>query len=472
MKLTFLRHIPVAAAVMAVALPFTSCQDDVSQIGNSIARGEVLISIDSVGFKLKGHSVATPVIDSRSTSFMLGSISIPEYGDLHCDFVSRLLSSSVLMIPDSIPADSITALRMALTVPMNGITGDSLAPQQMKVYELTKQLPDSIDNLFNPEGYYSQQSLLGTKSYTASVKALSDSVYNNVTKLTIDVDFPLDLGIKVFKEYRERPETFAWPQSFAKFFPGIYVDNSFGRGCIIGIDNIDVNLHYKYLGRERRRDPVDSVYKYFPKTIHESTRVFTSAPEVLSSNNIRLKPAPSVVAAVESGSVMVQSPAGYNASITFPADEIIAAYRSQATNLPVINSLTLRIPVEIPDNDFNIGASPYLLLIKSDQLEEFFAQNKVPDGKSAFYAPYSETNRSYTFSSLRSYIIDLMESGEPVEAADMTFTLVPVQITTELTSSNQTVTTSCVPYLERPTLFRLLTDEAEIKFTFTSEIID
>ena len=193
---------------------------------------------------------------------------------------------------------------------------------------------------------------------------------------------------------------------------------------------------------------------------------------MLSSNNIRLKPAPSVVAAVESGSVMVQSPAGYNASITFPADEIIAAYRSQATNLSVINSLTLRIPVEIPDNDFNIGASPYLLLIKSDQLEEFFAQNKVPDGKSAFYAPYSETNRSYTFSSLRSYIIDLMESGEPVEAADMTFTLVPVQITTELTSSNQTVTTSCVPYLERPTLFRLLTDEAEIKFTFTSEIID
>ncbi len=472
MKLNFLRHIPLAAVILAVALPFSSCQDDMSEIGNSIARGEVLISIDSVGFKLKAHSVATPVIDSRSTSFMLGNISIPNYGDLQCNFVSRLMSSSVMSISDTIPVDSVIALRMTLSVPMNGITGDSLAPQQLKVYELTKQLPNDIDNLFNPEGYYSQSSLLGTKSYTASVRALTDSAYLNINKLKIAIDFPLEMGRRVFEEYRQRPETFAWPQTFAEFFPGIYVDNSFGRGCIIGIDDINVNLSYKYLGRVRELDPVDSVYKYFPKVMVDSVCVFTSAPEVLSSNNIRLEPSPSIVAAIEGGDVIIQSPAGYNAEISFPADKIIASYREQSTNLSMINSLQLKIPVDIPDNDYGIGAAPYLLMVKTKDLEEFFANNKVPDGKTSFYAPYSESSNTYTFDALRTYIIDLMKSNEPVETDDMQFSLVPVQITTETTKNGQVATTSCEPYLERPTLFRLITEEAEIRFTFTSETID
>ena len=50
-------------AAMALPILATSCEDNLSDIGNSLAKGEVVISIDSVGFKLKGHSVEAPVID-------------------------------------------------------------------------------------------------------------------------------------------------------------------------------------------------------------------------------------------------------------------------------------------------------------------------------------------------------------------------------------------------------------------------
>ena len=78
---------------MALPILATSCEDNLSDIGNSIAKGEVVISIDSVGFKLNGHSVEAPVIDSRSTTNLLGRLSVPEYGDLQCSFVSRLMWS-------------------------------------------------------------------------------------------------------------------------------------------------------------------------------------------------------------------------------------------------------------------------------------------------------------------------------------------------------------------------------------------
>ena len=43
------------ATCTAISLPMllASCQDDISGIGESVSRGEVVITIDSVGFKLK-----------------------------------------------------------------------------------------------------------------------------------------------------------------------------------------------------------------------------------------------------------------------------------------------------------------------------------------------------------------------------------------------------------------------------------
>lgn len=466
-------HIPFyfLAAIM-IATIFSSCQDDISDIGNSLTRDEVVITIDSVGFRLSGKSVAAPVIDARSTTNMIGEIDVPEYGRLKCSFVARLLSATNMNVPDSIPVDSVCGFQMKLTVPRSSVTGDSLAPQKLQVYELTKQLPDSITNAFDPTGYYTPESLLGTKSYTASAAGITDTKWVNASQIKIPVDLSKDKGVEIFKRYRENPETFSWPATFAKYFPGVYVDNNFGRGCVMSISQANFNILYKVGVKETSYNKEDSTYHTVIVTRIDTVTVFATAPEVLSSNNISLRPSSMVTDAVDRGEVIIQSPAGYNATVRFPAQEIIDKYREQSGNLSVINNLSLSIPAVAPDNDFGIGVPPSLLMVKTSEMKEFFEKNKIPDDKTSFWANYSDKTKSYAFSSMRDYIVELIEQGNEVDPEDMEFTLVPVLITTETDGSGSgSYVTACTPYQVRPAFARLDMEKAEIRFTFSRQQI-
>lgn len=464
--------LPLATAAM-LAPTFGACNDDMSQIGDSLTKDEIVISIDSVGFKLGGKSIAAPAIDARSTTNMIGNIDVAGYGKLKCSFVSRLFSVASLNIPDSITADSVCALKMIVNIQRNTATGDTLSPQVLRLYELTKQLPDSITNQFDPTGYYSSSSLLGQKSYVVSAIGLKDSAFKALSTLPIAIDLPLSKGKEIFNEYRNNPSTFQWPASMAKYFPGIYAENGFGSGCVANVTSVQTRLYWHNKARKvNYNDSTGTYYTWVQNT--DSVAIFTTAPEVLSSNNISLQPDAAVDAKIAAGYAMLQSPAGYNVRIKFPAQEIIDAYRSQSSRLATINNLTLSIPIETFENDYGISLPPYLLMVKTSELEEFFAKNKVPDDKTSFWAAYSSKEKGFNFTSMRQYISDLMKSGEPVKEEDMEFTLVPVSITTETstnTSAAHTYVTACVPYLLRPTLCRLKLEDAKIKFTFSSQQI-
>lgn len=462
----------MAAAAVSCTAMLSSCEDDISQIGPSLVKGEVVINIDSVGFKLNGHSVETPVIDSRDTTNLLGRLSVPEYGDLRCSFVSRMMCATALGIPDSIKTDSVSAFVMKLNIPRGRCVGDTLAPQKLKVYELTKQLPSDITSAFNPEGYYEPSSLMGSSTYTLSHVAGSDSAYMKQKMITIAIPLNKKKGREIFNTYRNNPEVFSWPQTFAEYFPGIYVENSFGRGAVANISNVVFNLYYRHAITAKVYE--DSVYvdKRIIKT--DSVSIFSTAPEVLSSNNISFTPSKSVTEAVGRGEVLLVAPAGYNVDITFPTQEIVDQYWKSSGNISVVNNLTLTLPASEVDNDYDIGVPPNLLLVKTKDLAEFFSKNKVPDNVSSFVAAYSETDKSYTFSSMRSYLMPLIESGEPVSAEDMEFTIVPVAITREKSSNSSasSVIVSCVPYIARPTMCRFNLDNAKIKFTYSQQQID
>ena len=124
--------------------------------------------------KIKYNTIFDDAVDTRSTTNLLGRISVPEYGDLHCSFVSQLLSTARLDIPDSIPISQIDSMKLVLYVPRGELTGDSLAPQQLKAYRLTKTLPSDINNHFDPTGYYDPTSTLGSRSFTISALGMRD----------------------------------------------------------------------------------------------------------------------------------------------------------------------------------------------------------------------------------------------------------------------------------------------------------
>lgn len=471
-----IKSIYAAAAALFSLAAFSSCEDSTSPIGGSLVNGEVTIVVDTLEMKLDASSILEPNFDSRTQTKLLGRINVPEYGSLDCSFVSQLMCTTKMNIPDSITVNDVDSMRMVLTVPRGSLTGDSLAPQQLKVYQLTKQLPSDINSTFDPKGYYNPSDPLGVKSYTLSALSMNDSLFKLQKSIQIPIMLPRKLAQDIFTAYRNNPETFQWPQTFAQYFPGVYVEQNFGNGCIGVISAMKFYTYWHYTKMVyQKKDDDSGEYHYVPTIARDSVCLFSSQPEVLSANKITYNVSDYLKNLANSGKSIITTPGGYYVNVKFPAQEIIDKYDRDLYSVAVVSKLSFEIPAEAVENDYGLEAAPHLLMVKASERESFFRENKIPDGKTSFYAAYNSEKKCYTFAGMREYILDLINSGKPVDPADMDFSLVPVVVSTEEVpnySSSTTYVTRCAPYIGRPTVTQLDTDKAIICFSYSRQTME
>lgn len=473
-KLLTAVSIPAAFSMAALS----ACSDDVNPIGGGIADSQVSIYVDSSYYNLKAHVVDAMNIDSRSTFNILGHIRVPEYGELSASYVARLMSAGEMNIPDSITVNMVDSMRVVFEVPRPSVVGDTLAPQQLTVYRLNRQLPDNITSDFNPEGYYNPQEPVGSTNYTLSGISMSDSAFRALKVLPISVSLPRQWAVDIFNAYRTDPSVFQWPSSLSKVFPGIYVKPTFGRGCITAVQAARFYTYWHHT--VTRTELVDDKTVKRDVLIKDSVCLLSTAPEVLASNNIHYTPSESIKEAIARGECIITTPLGYRVSFTFPLSQLLDRYMAAYDELAIINSLSMLIPAKSIDNDYGIGTAPNLLLIPTSEINDFFANAKVPDNQTSFYSTYNEEYGGYMFNQMRHYIVQMMEkyAGATQEEKDKMcdFTLIPVNLTTETVSnadgSTTTYVTGCTPYLTKPTMTRIEADKALIIFTFTHQYID
>ena len=467
-----------AAAILGLGLSAVSCQDNAGEIGSTLIRGEVTIVVDSLEIPIEAVPVIADTIDGRAITKLLGRFNVPEYGDLRCSFVTQLLSSTNMDVPDSITVNELDSMRLVLSMPRGALVGDSLAPMQLKVFRLNKQLPSGITSAFNPEGYYDPSSPMGTRSYTLCNIA-NDSLYNKSNYVRIPVKMPKEFAVEVFNRYRNDPSLFQWPATFNQWFPGIYVEQNFGNGCMANITKVEVFEYWHrpqtdYVKTGQDEDGKD-VYGYVTKTVRDSVCLFASQPEVLSSNIINYKISDTLKQLEAEGESLITSPCGYRLNIKFPANRLLEEYKLASKGLSVVSALKFEIPAAPVRNDFNIKAAPYLLMIRTSELDSFFAENKVPDNITSFYATYDSDTGLYNFNGMRSYFMKLLEdeaAGETIDEEDMEFTLLPISVTLETVesySSSTVYVTKCAPYTIGPTMTRLFLNRARVCFTFSSQ---
>lgn len=118
-------------------------------------------------------------------------------------------------------------------------------------------------------------------------------------------------------------------------------------------------------------------------------------------------------------------------------------------------------------------APPYVLMVLKKDRDAFFAENKLPDNKTSFYATYNSSTQTYNFASMRSYLLEMIEKEE-LEDSDCLFSLIPVQVNFENTSSGNyyygstsQVETEVLPYLTSPVAAVVRLEDAKIKFTYS-----
>lgn len=466
----------IATALLSAGM-FAACDDDVSGIGSSLTEGEVTITVDSLVMALDSKSVYSESIDGRNATKLLGRINVPEYGSLNCSFVTQMMSASSLSVPDSITVDDIDSVRLMLTVPRGSLTGDSLAPQQLRAYRLDRQLPVDITSSFNPEGYYDSSAPMGQTSYTLSVIAKGDSAVKHDSYVRVPVMLPIEFGRQIFTKYREDPSVFQWPETFNQYFPGFYVEQNFGNGCVANISNTEVMTYWHRIDRRYEMQP-DSTYEYVDHIVRDSVCLMGYQPEVLSSNIIRYSVSDYIKGMADTGKTVVTTPGGYHAELFFPVQKLLDAYRAAGNKMSIVSSLRMEIPATAVVNNYGLTAAPYLLMVKKNEVDDFFKNNRIPDGKTSFYAAYDSDAGRYRFNAMRSYFLDVLENvedGGSVKDEDCEFVLIPVDVQTESVQSYQTTTiyvTRCQPYLAKPTITELDMDRVVICFTYSAQDLD
>ncbi|MDE6523588.1 MAG: DUF4270 domain-containing protein [Muribaculaceae bacterium] len=502
----------LAAPILAIAagVMLDSCEDNVPKVGSSLANGEVQIALDSLIWdgteqyvyrgdqkikvscpKIKYNTVYEDAFDARSTTNLIGRISVPEFGDLRCSFVSQLMSTTRLGIPDSIPISQVDSMKLILMVPRGALTGDSLAPQQLTVYELTKSLPSNIDNKFDPTGYYNPDKPLGSRSFTLSALGMSDSIYIHRSYVDIDIPMTQNMAVKTVEAYRNKDtkSIFEWPDSFENWFHGIYVEPSFGRGCVANIYETYFVIFYNYKVPKTSTGS-DGTVTTTVETKVGAAGVFASSPIVLSSNNISYKPSDYLMNLAANNEAVVTTPGGFRVDFKFPAQELLDIYNQSQSKLAVVSNLSFSIPVEEIQNEHDVTPPPYMIMVKKSKLEEFLKNNSLPDDKDSFYASYNSTSKRYTFSSMRNYILGLIQNG--VKEEDLEFTILPANLVFEeeqsssssyynslyymygygygygsSSSSGKKYLTKCTPYISNPSMCKLLMDQARTIFTYS-----
>ncbi|MDE5785587.1 MAG: DUF4270 domain-containing protein, partial [Duncaniella sp.] len=215
-----LRSLPaIIAAAVAMAVT-TACDDSTSTAGGSLVQDNVDVIMDST-YTVSGRSVIYTEVPSRTTMQLLGSLKADGFGEIRSDVVTQYMPTASI---DTryVSIDDIDSVKMVMAIYNDGFTGDSTIPMGITVHPLTRQLPSPIYSSFDPEGYYDASKVWGYTTFSTLIKGAklvgSDSngkIFKNVT-----VDLPVQLGRDLYTQYKEKPETFNTPSSFASWFPG------------------------------------------------------------------------------------------------------------------------------------------------------------------------------------------------------------------------------------------------------------
>ncbi|MBP5560260.1 MAG: DUF4270 family protein [Muribaculaceae bacterium] len=454
-----MRNFIIVMASFAMLLATASCVDDT--IGSSLLDSQTALIEDS-SFTLTGSTIANHHLRSRSTKQLIGIVNSPGYGTLESDVVTQFMPALELE-DDDVTVETIDSCRLSLYISTGDFTGDSIVPMRMTAYALTKSLPNPIYSDFDPTGYYDPSAPLGSATYSANALQQSDSVQSLGYRCVV-IPLPVELARSMFEEYHNNPATFNSPTAFAQFFPGIYLTNTYGQGHVMNFKATQLDVYY-----HKASEPGTALAQVY----------MTATPEVVYNNNIKLTFDPAVQQMVDDGEALVMGPAGLEAQLRFPIQDIVDNYRARSKNgLAVINSLEFTLPVEEVENRWGVAPPTHLLLVKSAKKDEFFEADTLTDNKDSFYAEYDPVTQSYTFNDMRAYLLDILNNKNGVAAdEDMFLTLTPIDVTTYTAQSSYyttatTTVTKIAPAVSKPSIARILLKKAKIKLTFSRQFIE
>jgi hypothetical protein len=412
-------------------------------------------------FMLKASTQLFDSVYAKSTYGLLGELYDPMFGNLKSDYICQFYSSEGFRF-SQIPIDGeIDSVDLSIYYDKGGYIGDSLAPMQVKIYPIIKQLERNFYTVnTDPKEYADMQNPIGEQAYTPRDLHISDSIWDlsasddSYYAPRIRVPLPKALGQKFYKETITNPSSFNTQQSFNTFFPGVYVTNTFGSGNIITVSNTVLTIHYRYLTASSS-GAIDSAVNTY--------EVFSVTPEVIQLNNFRNTDIAHLMEPNEEYTYM-KTPAGVFTRLTLPAKEILSRIEGRR-----VNSFYLSLKA-MPQEDWEYSLTPpgYLLLLPEDSLTGFFRDGRMYNSVTSYVSSeYDEL--TYDFGNLAS-LLNYLAKNEP-DKEEMNFLVIPIDMTTQ-TDYYGNVTASSIKHYLKPSGVRLRKERKTMRFQVISSKYD
>lgn len=453
MKLKFLAAVGLAATLY-------SCDDTTTGVGEFVADADEITAsaqtFEATTKTLKYTDLNPDGVFSRTSSAYLGKFTDPDFGTYTTDFITQINCTEGFEFPDRLVSIDTTTLELSYA----SFFGDSLAPMKVRVDVLKEAIDDTGENLglyytsYNPEDFYNATGLpLAEQEYAVRDNSWTDAEIDSIKSangyyppLVINLDKKATWNIGneqkngtfseyLLAKYKKDKNNFKDAYSFIhNVLPGFYVHNTGGEGSILYIGDIWLRMKVSY---------------YITGSEGQDSLVYTSIPfaatnEVFMSTRLNNSEDALNKLAGEKEHTYLKTPAGLCTEVKLPLQEMY-----DALGTDTLNSVSMAFTKykNVSDNSasspYKMGTPQNLLLIRKNEVKDFFEQRKNYNSKTTFLGTYSSTTNSYSFSQVNRLISqifsDMRTKEEPTEGWDEYNTMVLIPVKTETDSQGNTI---------------------------------
>lgn len=456
MKLKFLAAIGLAATLY-------SCDDTTTGVGEFVADADEITAsaqtFEATTKTLKYTDLNPNGVFSRTSSAYLGKFTDPDFGTYTTDFITQINCTEDFEFPETTQKIVATTLELSYA----SFFGDSLAPMKVRVDVLKKAIDDNGEDLdlyytssYKPEDFYNANGLpLAEQEYAVRDNSWTDAEIDSIKSangyyppLVIDLDKKSTWNIGdeqktgtfseyLLAKYKEDKNNFKDANAFIhNVLHGFYVHNTGGEGSILYIGDIWLRMKVEYLVERPSTGVVDStVYTSIP---------FAATNEVFMSTRLDNSEDALNRLAEEKAHTYLKTPAGLCTEVELPLQEMYEALGNDTLNSVSMSFTKYKNVSENSENNpYKMGTPQYLLLIRKNEVNDFFEQRKNYDSKTTFLGSYSSTTNSYSFSQVNRLISqifsDMRTKEEPAEGWDKYNTMVLIPVKTETDSQGNTI---------------------------------
>lgn len=426
------RFAGIGLLVMLLACCMTACKDDSSSAGSAVLNEEDAIVVMADTFPLTSMVENSGSVIAQSDSCLLGEIET-DYGLLRASILTQLACPEGYHYPVGATIDSI-----CLYLYYSSWVGDGYSPLAINVYMMDKKTFSyygTYPSDLKIEDYCSRdKSILTNRRIvvaTEKLDSIQDDNGNYVPMLRMRVNDD-------FKDYFWSIQSFESQDAFNQLFKGLLIESSFGSSTMLNVSDLALGVFYSFTYSKAGRDT----------TVHDMKPFYANA-EVRSVNHLQYQDKEALVEELKQDSDTynyIIAPAGVHTRITFPMGRIADSIMEhmvddgRITKRPYVNKAQVNITVENVfqgsssdiTRDTWLQPAKYMLLIKEESAQRFFAKRELPSDTCALLSSLiqgtdSAGNSIYYYSyNMSDFLTNQLRQENLDEELDML--LIPVTV--------------------------------------------